>query len=300
LVNYPDLTRNQQQSLPELIQLTALPVMYDDSTNRLWHCETVDGPMMLKVCDSHNVNISPFWQGMKDLFGIDLPDQLDKFSQVYCETKTFSPLTIPDYIASSSTMEKDQSSAFILARLLPGTVVEPRHVDDGMVADLAEHISELHQYKRLTSGAIYSEGRNVEYWPKHLRKCLVKLAKHHGDIIPKTILDEALTEVEQCSVENFVPIMPDLRWDQFLQQDGKLSALVDLDAIVYGPRDLELILLEFLLDKQQAALFIEKYQQTHSLPHLDSVRKPYRLLLFMMNVLGEKNVDAWMQAPTRF
>ena len=300
MVNYPSLSENQQQTLPQLIQLTALPVMYDDSTNRLWQCETVDGSMMLKVCDGHNVNTSLFWQGMKDLFAIDLPEQLDKFEQVYSKVTEFSPLTIPDYIASDSATESEQSPAFILARLLSGFMVESHQINDEMVRDFAQHISDLHQNKRLTWGAFYSEGMDASQWPKRLRDVLITLAEMQTNTIPNDLLSAALDVVDQCTVDSFVPIMPDLRWDQFLQQDGKLSALVDLDAIVYGPRELELVLLEFLLNEQQAAVFIKKYQQTHSLPNLSKVRKQYRLLLFMMNVLGEKNVDAWMQAPTRF
>jgi len=297
---YPYLSSEQQQALPELIQVSALPVMYDDSTNRLWHCETVDGPMILKVCDSQNVGSSTFWQGMDTLFQVDLPSQIDKFDRVYSEMSTASSLAIPGFISSSSATENGQTSAFILAKLLSGDMVESQHVDDAMVSDLAEYISTLHQNKRQTWGALYYDGIDKEQWPQRLRETLTFLAGKQQALISNELLSDALSEAETITVDTFVPIMPDLRWDQFLQQDGTLSALVDLDAIVYGPRELELVLLEFLLNEQQARTFIDKYQQTHSLPNLAKVRKSYRLLLFMMNVLGEKNVDAWMQAPTRF
>jgi len=300
LVSYPCLTEHQQQYLPKLFQAIALPVMYEDSTNRLWQCDTVDGLMILKVCDSHNVASSAFWQGMKALFAIDLPSQMNQFDHVYSEISATTSLTIPDYTASASAVENESSPAFILASLLPGSMLEPVEVDDGMVADLAEHISALHQQQRSTSGAIYATGSDASQWLNRLKESLVLLAEYHSDSVPSDLLHEVFAELVQCTVDHFVPIMPDLRWDQFLQQDGKLSALVDLDAIVYGPRELELVLLEFLLDQQQAMIFKEKYQQSHSLPDLTKVRKAYRLLLFMMNVLGEKNVDAWMQAPTRF
>lgn len=300
MVNYPDLGQNQQQTLPELIKVTALPVMYDDSTNRLWQCETVDGSMMLKVCDHHNVKSSTFWLGMQSLFDINLPRQLAHFDQLYSHINKSSSLTIPEYIASASLSEDDSSSAFILARFLSGKMVESSDIDARMVRELAAHISQLHQNQRGTWGAVYFQGKDVSLWNDCLQKTLIKLADKSNRIISNAILNEALAEIDNYTVETFVPIMPDLRWDQFLQQDGNLTALVDLDAIVYGPRELELVLLEFLLDEQQAMIFSEKYQQLHSLPDLSPVRKPYRLLLFMMNVLGEENVDAWMQAPTRF
>ena len=94
--------------------------------------------------------------------------------------------------------------------------------------------------------------------------------------------------------------MPDLRWDQFLMQQGKLSALVDLDAIVYGPRTLEFVLLEYLLDQTQAECFATEYQNYQSIPDLTKVRLPYRLLLFLMNVLGETDLNSWLNHPERF
>ena len=300
MVSYPALSKVQQQELPELIRAKALPIMFDDSTHHLWHCETNDGPMMLKVCNSQNVNTSSFWQGMKILFDVDLPNQIDKFDQLYSKISTFSPLSIPHFMASGSVDKDTPSSAYILAQFLSGTMVEPVSIDDEMVADLAEHISVLHHNQRATFGTVYSNGVTVSQWTNQLQDTLKILAGKQSDVISDTLLNDVLVESDRYKVDYFVPIMPDLRWDQFLQKEGKLSALVDLDAIVYGPRELELVLLEFLLDEQQAIIFLEKYQQTHSLPDLDKVRKSYRLLLFMMNVLGEKNIDAWMQAPTRF
>jgi hypothetical protein len=92
--------------------------------------------------------------------------------------------------------------------------------------------------------------------------------------------------------------MPDLRWDQFLQQNKQLTALVDLDAFVYGPKELELVLLEYLLNSEQAELFKEHYQRHSELPDLNFVRAPYRLLLFLMNVLGETDLSNWLGEGT--
>jgi hypothetical protein len=129
---------------------------------------------------------------------------------------------------------------------------------------------------------------------------LKHLAEHHPSSIPENILSFALEQAKGINVEKFMPIMPDLRWDQFLSQQNKLTALVDLDAIVLGPRELELVLLEYLLDEKQAALFKLYYQRQHSFPDLSKVRDTYRLLLFLMNVLGEKNIATWLQQKVLF
>ncbi len=286
------MSAKQQQILPELIQAIALPVMYEDSTHRLWHCDTVDGPMMLKVCQIESVNRSDFWLGMNSLFDVDLPSSLKEMPQIYQKLTEHSLLSIPEHIASDSA----NPTAFILARLLPGESVEASLVDDDMVLVLAKHISGLHSNRQITWGAFHQANNDAQHWPSRLQQTLQTLSKQQLKSIPTKLLDEAMQQSMKLSTDYFVPIMPDLRWDQFLHQQGQLSTLVDLDAFVYGPRELELVLLEYLLDQQQAALFMKCYRQTHEKPDLSQLRLPYRLLLFLMNVLGEQDLDKWMDA----
>ena len=298
MVAYPNLSSEQQQDLPELIQATALPVMYEDSTHQLWQCETSQGQLILKICSKNNIDKSTFWQGMANLFDVDLPKQLGEFDPVYKTLTTLSQLAIPEYIASGSSSQ--QTQAFILAKKLSGIMINDTEVDDDMVIGLANHIGNLHQHGKKNWGQFSQANFDAQQWPLRLQATLQVLAEKQQAIISTEILDEVIELTANSTVEIFVPIMPDLRWDQFLQQNGNLSALVDLDAFVYGPRELELVLLEYLLNEQQAILFAEHYQKIHSLPDLTQVRKPYRLLLFMMNVLGEKDVNVWMDASTRF
>jgi len=53
--------------------------------------------------------------------------------------------------------------------------------------------------------------------------------------------------------------MPDLRWDQFLSNGKQITALIDLDALVMGPIELDWVILEYLLSAQQAEWFILEY-----------------------------------------
>lgn len=94
--------------------------------------------------------------------------------------------------------------------------------------------------------------------------------------------------------------MPDLRWDQFLTKKERLFALTDLDAIVYGPREMEWVLLEYLLTPSQAEVFLKEYTQFLPVPDLTEVRDVYRTLLYMMNVLGSTDYEAWMKQPKLF
>lgn len=298
MVNYPQLSLSQQQGLPALLQVKKIAQLFEDSTHQLWQCHTVDGDMMLKVCDEENVKRSSFWQGMSLLFAVDLPQQLGLFSRVYDSISEISHLDIPDYIAANSADHTADLPAFILAKMISGTSVDKGNVDDDMIASLAKHLSRLHQRQTMQWGSLLDAPLSEQHWPLRLHSTLETLAEKRT--IPPLILGAALHQAKTISSSYFSPIMLDLRWDQFLHEKGKLSALVDLDAIVIGPRELELVILEYFFTQQQANVFRHHYQQSQIIPDLSSLRTAYRLLLFLMNILGENDVDTWMHAPTRF
>jgi aminoglycoside phosphotransferase (APT) family kinase protein len=133
-----------------------------------------------------------------------------------------------------------------------------------------------------------------------LQSTLSSLVELHAITIPEQVLEKALQQAADLNIETFVPIMLDLRWDQMLHQQGQLSAIVDMDAFVVGPRELELVLLEYQLNEHQAGVFIEAYRASAEWPDLTEQRFCYRLLLFLMNSLGETDVNKWMNASIRW
>jgi len=248
--------------------------------------------MMLKVCHQQNIQQSPFWRGVNMLFNADFPNNLHDIATTYQQITSMSPLVIPPFIAA-------ESASFILAGWLEGKALEPRQVTDGMVIQLAEHLGHCHQQTRTTWGAFHQPIFVAEQWPMRLYNTIKTLADNHPTPIPDSILNKALQQAQAIKVDSFVPIMLDLRWDQFLQRDAQLSALVDLDAFVYGPQAIELVLLEYLLNEHQIEIFKDKYQKLQALPNLTDIRLAYRLLLFLMNVLGEKQLAVWMAQSHR-
>ncbi|HBX60224.1 MAG TPA: hypothetical protein DEG65_08910 [Methylophaga sp.] len=290
MVNYPSLSQQQQKALPDLQKPPSrIPAQFSDSSHQLWFCETVDGPMVLKLCDHANIEQSAFWQKMNSLFAINFPTSLGNIAEVYQRISTISPLVIPSLINS-------MAAEFVLARWLPGEDVDPSSVTALTIKSLANHIGLMHQQQHPRWGSLQQPEYTAEDWPRRLKITL----QQQSDSIEQTVLQQALKQAELLCENTFVPIMPDLRWDQFLMQQDKLSALVDLDAIVYGPRTLEFVLLEYLLDQSQAEQFAAEYQNYQVIPDLTNVRLPYPLLLFLMNVLGETDLNSWLNHPERF
>ncbi len=294
MVNYPSLTESQQKDLPALIQPASLIVAkFEDSTHQLWHCQTVDGPMVLKLCNHQTIKTSTFWLGMNHLFEIDFPASLAHIDKTHHFLTEEGELQIPEHIAS-------QASVFVLARYLDGEDVDFDHVSDDMVIQLAKHLAKLHHIKYSNWGAFHHAEFSGIQWSARLQHTISTLVELHSIIIPDQVLEQALQQATDLNIDTFVPIMLDLRWDQMLHQQGQLSAIVDMDAFVVGPRELELVLLEYQLNEHQAGIFIQYYQASAEWPDLTEQRFCYRLLLFLMNSLGETDVNKWMHAPIRW
>jgi hypothetical protein len=285
-------------SLPEVYSSRRIASLYDDSTHHIWWLETSEGLMVLKICNSDRIADSFFWRSMLVLFGKNLPDRLDQYDSVYRLVAEMTPLSIPELILAGSVSEDRKYPGFLLAKALPGEMVDSKDVDDQMIMTLAEHLGALHQVQQDVWGGMTGASFSAEQWPDRLQNTLLELSDQLD--INGSLVSAAIEQALQCTPTRFVPIMPDLRWDQFLQEEGRITALVDLDAFVWGPAELDFVLLEYLLTEEQSNTFIHSYPQHLNIPNLDHVRKPYRLLLFLMNVLGEKNLAVWMSAPTKF
>ena len=270
-----------------------IPAQFSDSSHQLWFCETRDGPMVLKLCDHANIDQSAFWQGMNSLFFINFPESLGRIPDVYEYISSISPLAIPPLIAA-------EEATFVLTQWLPGEDFDASAITGPSMKLLAQHLGLLHQQIHSNWGGLPGPKLAASEWPIRLKATLIALAQQQANVVEQAVLNQALRQIDHFSENRFVPIMPDLRWDQFLMQNGVLHALVDLDAIVYGPRTLELVLLEYLLEPTQAEDFIAEYQHYHAIPDLTAVRLPYRLLLFMMHVLGETDLNSWLNHPERF
>lgn len=292
---YPELVFALRPDLPELKQAVPVPAMFEDSTHQLWHCHTEGGEMMLKICQQHLTH-SPCWQVIWQLFGRYLPDDLGSIDAVQKLLEQRGQLSLPALITCDS--ETQTLPAFMLSRFVHGRMLTPAQVTDEMVVQLGRHIASLHNVQFRHWGAVESPQNTRESWPEELLKTLVKQCA--GQDINEPWLGLAVSQIEQINPASFSPIMLDNRWDQYLFDDKQIIALVDIDAFVAGPAELELVLLEYQLTPHQAALFADSYQQLRTMPDLSRVRLAYRLLLFLMNALGETRLDQWMQAQAKW
>jgi hypothetical protein len=296
MFTYPHLTQSEQASLPELIALPcAIPNKFEDSTHQLFYCSTADGEMVLKVCNRATIEKSTFWSGANRLFAADFPNSLGNIDLTHDFLEQNGTLNVPDFVAAGA-------NRYVLTRFLAGKDADPQHIPDQPVIQLAEHIAKLHQCTYDSWGKLHAPQFHAAEWAGRLHETLAFLVRH-SDIcnaalsVTEVLVTEVLAQAKNIIETDFVPVMLDLRWDQFRFSDRGTHdlALIDLDAFVIAPRALDLVLLEYVLTPGQLELFRQHYTQIHRWPDHNVNTACYQLLLFLMNILGENDLENWMQ-----
>lgn len=289
MFTYPQLTPSEQAGLPKLIaKPAAIPNKFEDSTHRLFYCQTENGDMVLKVCHEATIGKSHFWSGANHLFATDFPNSLSNIDITHDFLEKNGALTVPEFVSASA-------NRFVLTRFLAGKDVDTAHISDQWVRQLAQHIAKLHQGRYTSWGKLHAPQFSAKEWASRLQETLFLLAKQHDSLIAEHLMAEILALAKNSHETDFVPMMLDLRWDQFRSSSDNDLALIDLDAFVIAPRALDLVLLEYVLTPAQLAVFKQHYAQMH--PWLEHTANTpcYQLLLFLMNVLGENDLAKWMQ-----
>ncbi len=289
---YPLLTSLEQANLPRLTAIpTVLPSKFADSTHYIFLCDTTDGRMVLKVCNEAVITKSGFWHGINNLFDTDFPNSLRVIKQTHDLLSDQGLYAVPEFMASNHR--------FVLTRFVAGENLDAEQVTNAMVVQLAKHIAQLHQTPQSLWGAIHAPIYQVADWHIRLHATLLTLSAESAVVIPGTLLQKVLAQTGQLQKSEFVPMMLDCRWDQFRRignaEPPNELALIDLDAFVIGPRALEFVLLEYVLTPSQFAIFKTAYMANNSWPDYATQKPCYQLLLFLMQVLGETDLEKWMR-----
>jgi hypothetical protein len=271
------------------------PTLYDDSTHQVWFLRHPQQSKILKRLNHHAPN-QPFWRGMKQLFGVDIARNPALMPQTVARFAKLCSLDIAQIHAASAS--EAGRYCFLLVSALAGETPQPGQISPSLIVDLAQHLAHLHQHTFTHWGGLLSPYYSLDDWGKRLRHFLWQQG---GDAsLDHNAWLAIVEQAGQIQPTASVPMIMDLRWDQFLMQDGHLTSLLDLDALVLAPVELDWIILEYMLDEAQARLFKQAYQRWLPVPELSAVRAPYRLLLQRLQVLGAQDCADWLAAPVRF
>jgi len=251
-----------------------LPQAFEDSTNDLWRLHRRAGANWLLRLRRDAAMDQPFWQGVSGLFGPPFAELESRYRAI----AELSPLRVPRAVGRLPALG---ATDHFVSEWLEGetATATPENAER-----LGHHLAAVHAREvRPGSGTA---------WGERLARVIEQLGA--GQPATAGFARDARRLPEPS---DWRWILPDIRWDQFLMREGRLDALVDIEAFVVGPPAMDFIALEYQLDAEQARRLVAAYRQHRPLPELRACRSVYRYLYFLMGILGETDLERWMAHP---
>ncbi|UVI33145.1 aminoglycoside phosphotransferase family protein [Paenibacillus spongiae] len=296
------MTLNVLQPLfNEMIEeITLLDPGYSGHASDVWSVKTASQEVIVRSSRLRDEPNREFWWGCKFLFGID-PRQKLYFQENAKLLNRISDIPVPNIIAHHILEDRE----FLIVEKMKGTVLQSF---TNQPAELLYHygrwLAKVHAntygfYGNLANTRSESKGE-FHYALAQAMRLLVQ-RDYQQDSPIKDRLEPILEELRGLPVPpSFSPILVDMDPSQFLADNGKLSAIVDIEAYVVAPRELDFVGLEYILDHESSKSFVSGYTTILDLPELSSHRRVYRYLYRLLGVQGSVSLDKWLAQPELF
>jgi hypothetical protein len=239
----------------------------------------------------------PFHEGCRALFGSD-PSRVWDLEAINGYLGACGALRVPRVLRRGWV----GSRPCVVVERLPGTSIETfAGASPRVLADLGRGLAEMHRRTGDWFGTLTPRHRvPLDRFPTRLAESIAALIPAYRPDLGERA-DGAVAAARRLPVPPAAcPIMPDLDPTQFLVHGDRLSGLVDTEYCCAGPRELDFVALEYVLDRAGARIFAEAYARVLGLPVLGGVRPLYRLLYLLLEVQGRGPFDGWMAQPALF
>lgn len=230
--------------------------------------------------------LSPFWQMMKDVFGSDFTKQRACIKNVY------DLLEKNPHIRPASLVLVDQEEKYQIYRKMAGNPWDPDKFPAGK--DIAYQLGQF---------VGYNHSINIDYCdiPGRNNSCLHKKLKNYMEAIisshwnSETVLDHKVREYfEKLKTKTIQSngsslIMTDLSANQFLYEENSITACVDLDAYVIGPKEWELALIKNCVEDYES--FKKGYEYYQILPDMEDTMDYYLFIMSLGDIWGREEMQ---------
>lgn len=273
-----------RQTLQEEI-VTVEPIGVPYSSNRVYEVTTAARRRyVVKQPKQVRETISPFWQQMEAIFGINSVTQLASVRSVSERLQQQTIIPVPQVIHVEPAAPNLEAPFVVLTRLA-GTDHEPDEFPDGEALhyQLGQYIGYLHTQS-------FSGYGNMQMEPLHpktdflaattamMRQTIQRFWADQVEL--HQYLDDLLATVDPVALFSTANlIMIDISGNQFVYDNRHISGVVDLDAYVVGPREWELSTLELGISAPDA--FRQGYERYAPLPTFAPFRRFYRFWMYL-------------------
>jgi aminoglycoside phosphotransferase (APT) family kinase protein len=283
-----------------ILDVRALDPGYSGHGSDVWLVRTGVGERIIRSSRLRGEPEHEFWWGLKALFGVDPRDM--RHLEAALELLAGVPgIPVPRVLARAKVNGREYLAVERMNGAMPETFAgQP----DGMLRGFGEWLARVHALRFDGFGDLAGKrAEPKERFHERLAETMRAMVgrEHAGDPAMREFLAAALEELRGLPApHSCCPVMVDLGPGQFLAEGGRITALVDLEAYVAAPRELDFIGLEYELDEQAARPFLEGYASVLDVPDLTRCRTAYRFFYRLMGVKGSVDIRQWMAQPKLF
>jgi hypothetical protein len=261
-----------------------------DSTNTVYELKYKNTEYILKKCKMNENNPSTFWQYMKYVFGHDFHDQIINLEILFKKlSNEFIPIAKPVFI--------DPLLQYHVYEKIEGINYSPDMFPENINihSQLGRFIGYQHQFVYKNYGTIYCQNKN----------------SFENDIygFSKNVIEKYWTDrndvkyyfngifQDKVPFDNYSLIMPDISANQFIFSGDmdRTNGVIDLDAYIVGPRELELTIIELCIPNNECADYFKKgYEIFNKLPLLRKYRKIFRFVSYLCDLDNTENMEDFL------
>jgi hypothetical protein len=241
-----------------------------------------------------------FWWGCHHLFGIDPRRVFDQEPLNACLNRV-SPIPAPRVLRKGHL----EGRPVVVVERMPGAALQSfRGQPAALLEEFGAALARVHAFRFAECG---SPTGGFRYPPAEFPGRLVETMRQ---MVAREYQGEPRIRAELEGICRAAAALPppdagalaliDIGPEQFLTDGRRVTAVVDTEAYVIGPRELDFIGLEYSLDAQSAAPFLAGYRSVLPPPDLSQVRRVYRYLYRLLGVKGQVDLDPWLGWPPLF
>jgi hypothetical protein len=270
------------------------------SSNQLYFFEAENNKLVLKTPNMELWSLSPFWKQLRNIFNSDFISQTENVT-LLAEYLLRNPyIKVPQVIYTNI-----QDSVFQIFEYIKGNAYEPDEFpnEEEISYQLGQYIGWMHSHTFQGYG-IFTDNLKLKSSSNFFKEMLASM---------ENIIQEYWSANQEVinffhNIESIMPaepgifslIMPDISANQFVYSEylKKINAVVDVDAYVVGPINLELTVLEMCLTDY--ASFQKGYEQYCTLPNYEAFRSFYRFYMYLNDPYDPIELEEFLNFNKRF
>ncbi|WP_295820624.1 hypothetical protein [uncultured Deinococcus sp.] len=276
---------------------TATELNAGDSSraSHVWRVDSVTGTEVYRRPWWSEPQVSAFMLGLNRLFGAD-PRDLQATADTYRFWRCLNIWHVPEPLGTTEF----QGMPALRMEFIPG---EPsRDINDADARDLGRRVARIHSHSTDQFGDVLGKASAP------LMDFYVRAWDVVREVVPlfqapnwraHWATAQAAFASAPCP-SGAAPMLLDWNGTQFVWHGGQPYALVDVEASVLAPVELDLCLWELLLKRPRIRQFMSGYTEIRPLPNLTPHRTACRLLLLALEVEGSPAPFKWLRLSPHF